>query len=603
MASPVVIASNWFEYTLYTLQGGVWTPFTPALPGGAQAAQAVWGTYDGAVWRHNGEGGTPALFWRLEGGSWVSYDEPYVAAGGGPTDYCQSADGVYVYAISEDLSHLKKFNGTSWDHISITGTVRSIWCDATGQHVYASPATSFAQSLVYSSDYGATWNSIYSQLGVTDWIGGVWGFGSGADHVVFVNSTLYGYTGGRLFRGKAGGPWTQVASHPTWRCSSWLWGKDEDNLLMIGSNASWNNVILKRVGSDLVQKHACTGAKTSHGYGRVIVGWEDEVVAVLQDWATGGLSYRSVDGGETWASIDMSMMSPSRIAGISLYGTYMPFATSPYLQNQDPAPDSTGNAADTSFYCEVVDDDNDLDPSTIKIYLNTTLVWSASLPVQPGFSGIQVSVTDGRGLTISPWDYYIPGAQTIRVTGSDLALNTFDESYTFYTVAPLVGDCGRMQWGSFQWGATQWGQVLDCSQFDVVVTPLEPIDLWRNKAFDFPIRFSENGDIEKTSIERSIKNNLLMCLMLRIGGIPLANHLGSMVPMLPFEPNDETTAALVAEEILRSVKIGEPRARVDSSIVTRIHENTIQAIVPYLIKSFSNWQTLELSLGSQELDK
>lgn len=121
-------------------------------------------------------------------------------------------------------------------------------------------------------------------------------------------------------------------------------------------------------------------------------------------------------------------------------------------------------------------------------------------------------------------------------------------------------------------------------------------------AFDFPLRFVSNGDISRTGGEASIENNLRLSIMIRSRGIPLAAHLGSQVPMLPFDPNDLVTESLITEEIIRSTRIGEPRAVVDTGIITSEDENTARAIVPYAIPGRKDWSTLKLRLPSQSLD-
>jgi hypothetical protein len=123
------------------------------------------------------------------------------------------------------------------------------------------------------------------------------------------------------------------------------------------------------------------------------------------------------------------------------------------------------------------------------------------------------------------------------------------------------------------------------------------------KSFDFPLRFDEKGDAARTTDEMSIEHGLRASVMIRLGGIPLATHLGSLVPLLPFDPNDPVTGATITEEIIRSTKIGEPRAVVDPGIVTSEDEYTARAIVPYTVPGRSNWSSLRLSIPLQNLDK
>jgi hypothetical protein len=89
--------------------------------------------------------------------------------------------------------------------------------------------------------------------------------------------------------------------------------------------------------------------------------------------------------------------------------------------------------------------------------------------------------------------------------------------------------------------------------------------------------------------------------MLRLRGIPLAAHLGSIVSLLPFDQNDESLKSVVAEEILRSTRIGESRALVGTSVVFS-EENKVTAIVPYTIVGTFHWESLRLSIPIQELE-
>jgi len=105
---------------------------------------------------------------------------------------------------------------------------------------------------------------------------------------------------------------------------------------------------------------------------------------------------------------------------------------SPYLQNQDPAPDSTNNDADAPVYLEAVDDQGDLDPESVEIYVNGTLAWWDG-HAMPGFTGVETAVSGGYSYQITPAEPFEPGTQTVRAIGQDLASNSMDETYSFTT--------------------------------------------------------------------------------------------------------------------------------------------------------------------------
>lgn len=108
----------------------------------------------------------------------------------------------------------------------------------------------------------------------------------------------------------------------------------------------------------------------------------------------------------------------------------------PYFQNQIPAPDANV-AADTPLYAEIVDDDNDLDPTTVELYVDGTLAFHGP-NVMPGFGGSRVAVTNGYGYTFTSANPFEPGSHTIRGVAEDTGGNPMNESYSFSTRPVLV---------------------------------------------------------------------------------------------------------------------------------------------------------------------
>lgn len=116
----------------------------------------------------------------------------------------------------------------------------------------------------------------------------------------------------------------------------------------------------------------------------------------------------------------------------------------PNVQNQNPAPASSGKRGDGAIYLEVVDADGNLAASTVQIWANGVLAWSG-LSAGDGWSGSRVVVVNGYGYTGTP-GVPLPAQSTvtIRVRAEDLDGNVLDTSYTFSTssfldtVAPLV---------------------------------------------------------------------------------------------------------------------------------------------------------------------
>jgi hypothetical protein len=104
----------------------------------------------------------------------------------------------------------------------------------------------------------------------------------------------------------------------------------------------------------------------------------------------------------------------------------------PTVQNQSPAPSSTGNRGDGTVYLEVIDTDGDLEPTTVQIWANERPAWE-SAAAKTGFSGSRGSVTNGYSYTVTP-DTPLPvGTVTMRVRAVDALGNVLDTTYTFDT--------------------------------------------------------------------------------------------------------------------------------------------------------------------------
>jgi hypothetical protein len=108
-------------------------------------------------------------------------------------------------------------------------------------------------------------------------------------------------------------------------------------------------------------------------------------------------------------------------------------STPPIVQNQNPAPSSTGNRGDGAVYLEVYDDDGNLDASTVKIWVEGSLAWS-SASAGSGWTGSRGTITKGHSYTFTP-DTPLPAGSTItvRVYAEDDDGNVLDETYTFDT--------------------------------------------------------------------------------------------------------------------------------------------------------------------------
>lgn len=114
-----------------------------------------------------------------------------------------------------------------------------------------------------------------------------------------------------------------------------------------------------------------------------------------------------------------------------------------------------------------------------------------------------------------------------------------------------------------------------------------------NPEWDFPLRFSPNCDIVRTTTDAGIKNNLITSVFIRHRGIPLRVILGSQMSLEVFDPEDEAHRHVLAVEVVRSTAVGEPRAAVADCLVTE-SEGTTKIIAPYKVKQTGRWQDLIL---------
>lgn len=146
-------------------------------------------------------------------------------------------------------------------------------------------------------------------------------------------------------------------------------------------------------------------------------------------------------------------------------------------------------------------------------------------------------------------------------------------------------------WGVSLWGTTIWGGAVaaigDPPYEEIANIPV---------CFDFPLRFIEDGNIFQTSFLNSIKNNIKTSVMVNYCGIPLRTFLGSMVPLLAFDPQDDTTKHQIGEEIARSVSVGESRVIVDPLIRVTKSQSKFQAVASFLIPAASRYDEVQVDL-------
>ena len=87
---------------------------------------------------------------------------------------------------------------------------------------------------------------------------------------------------------------------------------------------------------------------------------------------------------------------------------------------------------------------------------------------------------------------------------------------------------------------------------------------------DLSIGFEPNpltSDLPLVVDQRAIETSMRNLVLTRPGEVPFQSDIGSSVYDLLFDMNDEATASLVEDEILRTIEYNEPRVRIESVTV------------------------------------
>lgn len=107
----------------------------------------------------------------------------------------------------------------------------------------------------------------------------------------------------------------------------------------------------------------------------------------------------------------------------------------------------------------------------------------------------------------------------------------------------------------------------------------------KDKTFkDISLTFNPSpisGDLTTISDERSINNAIKNLILIRPNEVPFQRDIGSNVTALLFEFNDSSTADIIEQEIIRTIKFNEPRVviqevRVDNNPETYNFTATIK---------------------------
>lgn len=186
-----IIATRTLDDTIYIFNPNTiaWDVL-PIQPGTPAISPGIWGGPNGTIWAHNGiNSGGLGRYLKYDGiGAWTQHVGPDTTPTL-PYTIHGSDDGQWVYAGCGNLSGtgiIQRLNAGTWETaLSGVNRVGSVWCDATGQYVWATAGVGggYVQTLYFSDDYGATWNNRFSEMladifpdyGNTPAMGGVWG--------------------------------------------------------------------------------------------------------------------------------------------------------------------------------------------------------------------------------------------------------------------------------------------------------------------------------------------------------------------------------------------------------------------------------------------
>lgn len=509
--APIILATYPAGQKLYQLAGTTWSLFPNQPPA---VSEGVWGGPNDTIWIHNRYYNGPVItpkYYRFDGaGTWDEFTSPSTFPDGGWYVSCihGSIDGSIVYAGYATQSSgggVHKFSGGTWTDLGVSFRAGSIWCDETGQYVWASCGDGSSNAtLEYSDDYGATWTSkraqMVSDLGLTyyDTNGtpcGVWGTDE---------NNVYMATGWNAFPPpEAPGPghggcvlkWNGstfefVSINSGFECNYFLctppWSDGTRHIMAGGYGYSR----ISRDESGILVKKKDTGYYDSTR-GRSVMGLPsggDIVTIVNGIFGNGAEALVSSDDGDTWSNTnDVWGGNAEGLQGLTVanYVTQFP----PVLQNESPTDGTFGVSSTASTYQEITDPNGDIDVSLTEIYIDAVLAWSAGAP-QSGFTGSVSSISLGYAYTVTPTTPFTQGPHTVRVVAEDSVGNTLDESRSF-----SVGTCGYVQWGFVQWGQHQWGE----TQLAPTVTPVSPTngatDVDRDASIVFDITSPYSFDV------------------------------------------------------------------------------------------------------------
>lgn len=110
----------------------------------------------------------------------------------------------------------------------------------------------------------------------------------------------------------------------------------------------------------------------------------------------------------------------------------------------------------------------------------------------------------------------------------------------------------------------------------------------KNRTFvDISLSFTPNpltGDLTTIKNDRAINNSIKNLILIHPNEVPFNRDVGSTTSRLLFEFCDDVTAALLEDEITRTIKFNEPRVELQKVIVeAQPEQNNFNVTVKYKI--------------------
>lgn len=384
----LVVASDdnaWIGYSTYL--SGYWVPVT-----------AHW---NGSVWTVHLISDSPITndpniaygSVGVRGMAYVSDTEIYAA-------YAQSSFG--------SSGQIARWDGASWTTIgAVGGGVESqvLFAADTDDVWYACDGVSIDLR---------HWNgSTFDEVGGVASSGAVTGICKRSDGEVFALA----YVDAKLYRRTGPGTWAEIGdlggNALTSRGPSMWLDLTTDHIYMVAWNDSFSTRYIYKYSADDVLTQYATMAGGSSGVSLYGVPTPAGPYLYFGGGDSGVVNLVTVYPNQSSLNVDYSPLDIWRVCP-------QPIQWPPRLQNQDPAPAAANVLPTSTIAFDLVDDNGDLNASSVVIKVNTVTVWTGDAQ-QSGYTVTKTPVANGFRYEISSDAGWDPGTVTVEVYAEDLA--------------------------------------------------------------------------------------------------------------------------------------------------------------------------------------